>query len=99
LVLRWHHAKVQLRKWYEEGANIAGSCIGTFILAEAGLLDNAEATTTWWLAPLFRQRYPKTRLDESRSGLDVEAIAAEVGYSGGHTLRMLLRERLGRGVR
>jgi transcriptional regulator GlxA family with amidase domain len=33
------------------------------------------------------------------SGLDVEAIAAEVGYSGGHTLRMLLRERLGRGVR
>jgi hypothetical protein len=47
----------------------------------------------------FRQRYPKTRLDESRSGLDVEAIAAEVGYSGGHTLRMPLRERLGRGVR
>jgi putative intracellular protease/amidase len=44
LVLRWHHAKVQLRRWYEEGANIAGSCIGTFILAEAGLLDNAEAT-------------------------------------------------------
>ena len=33
------------------------------------------------------------------SGLDVEAIAAEVGYSAGHTLRMLLRERLGRGVR
>jgi hypothetical protein len=27
-----------------------------------------------------------------------EAIAAEVGYSDGHTLRMLLRERLGRGV-
>src|ERR1700757_2115740 len=60
-------AKAQLRKWYEEGANIAASCIGTFILAEAGLLDSAEATTTWWLAPLFRQRYPKTRLDESRS--------------------------------
>ena len=33
------------------------------------------------------------------AGLDVEPIAAEVGYSGGHTLRMLLRERLGRGVR
>jgi transcriptional regulator GlxA family with amidase domain len=33
------------------------------------------------------------------SGLDVEAIAAEVGYADGATLRSLLRERLGRGVR
>lgn len=40
-------AKAQLRKWYDEGVNIAASCIGTFILAEAGLLDNREATTTW----------------------------------------------------
>jgi transcriptional regulator GlxA family with amidase domain len=33
------------------------------------------------------------------SGVDVEASAAEVGHKDGHTLRMLLRERLGRGVR
>src|SRR5262249_19615548 len=33
------------------------------------------------------------------SGLDVDAIAAEVGYNDGTTLRTLLRERLGRGVR
>lgn len=33
------------------------------------------------------------------SGIDVEAIAAEVGYDDGATLRTLLRERLGRGVR
>jgi transcriptional regulator GlxA family with amidase domain len=29
------------------------------------------------------------------SGLDIEAIAAEVGYIDGATLRTLLRERLG----
>jgi transcriptional regulator GlxA family with amidase domain len=33
------------------------------------------------------------------SDLSVEAIATEVGYVDGATLRTLLRERLGRGVR
>ncbi len=33
------------------------------------------------------------------NGLDLEAIAAEVGYTDGATLRTLLRQRLGRGVR
>jgi transcriptional regulator GlxA family with amidase domain len=47
-------------------AQVAASCIGTFILAEARLLDHQEATTTWWLAPLFRQLYPNVMLDESR---------------------------------
>ena len=59
-------AKTQLQKWHAKGVHIAASCIGSFILADAGLLDHCEATTTWWLAPLFRQRYPKVSLDESR---------------------------------
>jgi transcriptional regulator GlxA family with amidase domain len=33
------------------------------------------------------------------SDMDVDAIAAEVGYEDGATLRALLRKRLGRGVR
>jgi len=33
------------------------------------------------------------------SGLDLDAIAAEVGYADGATLGTLLRQRLGRGVR
>lgn len=48
----------QLRSWAAQGTQIAAACIGTFVLAESGLLDGQRATTTWWLAPLFRQRYP-----------------------------------------
>ena len=69
-----------LRVWSERGAKTAAACIGTFVLAESGLLDDQDSTTTWWLAPLFRQRYPKVRLDESRmivkSGRFVTAGAA-----------------------
>jgi transcriptional regulator GlxA family with amidase domain len=63
-----------LRKWSGRGALTATACVGTFVLAESGLLDGEEATTTWWLSPLFRQRYPRVRLDESRIIVQSNAV-------------------------
>jgi transcriptional regulator GlxA family with amidase domain len=69
-----------LQRWAEQGALMTAACIGTFVLAESRLLDDHDATTTWWLAPLFRSRYPAVRLDEShmlvKSGKIVTAGAA-----------------------
>ena len=76
-------AKQQLRDWYAAGASIAASCIGTFLLAETGLLDHRESTTTWWLSPLFRQRYPNVRLDETRMLVTSERIVT-AGAAMGH---------------
>lgn len=73
-------AATVLQKWARKRALMTAACIGTFVLAESGLLDHQRATTTWWLAPMFRARYPKVELDESnmivRSGRFVTAGAA-----------------------
>jgi transcriptional regulator GlxA family with amidase domain len=75
-----HDAGDALRRWAGRGATVSAACIGTFVLAESGLLDRQQATTTWWLAPMFRQRYPEVALTESnmvvRSGQFVTAGAA-----------------------
>ena len=73
-------AAAVLRHWAGRGATMSAACIGTFVMAESGLLDHQHATTTWWLAPLFRKRYPEVLLEEShmivQSGRFVTAGAA-----------------------
>lgn len=76
-------ATAWLRAAHAGGTRIGAACIGGFVLAESGLLDGHDATTTWWLGPLFRQRYPAVRLDESRmvvpSG-DFVTAGAAIGH-------------------
>jgi transcriptional regulator GlxA family with amidase domain len=61
-------AKAQLLKWRAEGALIAASCIGTFLVAETGLLD---------------QRYPNVLLDESRMLVPTD-VGVTAGAAMGH---------------
>ncbi|HEY8090051.1 MAG TPA: helix-turn-helix domain-containing protein, partial [Polyangiaceae bacterium] len=55
-----------LRSWNKGGTRVAGACTATFVLASSGILDGGKATTTWWLSPVFRERFPRVALDESR---------------------------------
>jgi transcriptional regulator GlxA family with amidase domain len=59
---------------HQQGKMIATSCSGTFALAASGILDDQDATTSWWLAASFRAQFPKVRLDSSKLLVDTGQV-------------------------
>lgn len=79
----WKTPLAKLRE-LEGGPLVAASCYGTFALAEAGLLNNLPATTTWWMEQEFRQRYPAVLLDADKTLID-SGNAVTAGAMTAHT--------------
>ncbi len=63
-----------LRRFGPRCSLVAASCSAVFLLAEAGLLVDKTATTTWWLGGAFRARYPDIELDETRMVVDSPGV-------------------------
>ncbi|WP_410010288.1 GlxA family transcriptional regulator [Pantoea agglomerans] len=50
---------------WQRGAEVVGLCLGTYVLAYAGLLDQHRASTHWEFERDFSERFPQVHLDSN----------------------------------
>lgn len=91
-VLNW------LRKQARSGATIGGVCTGSWILAEAGLLDGRKATIHWENHDGFAEAFPEVDLYRSVFVHDGNRLTAAGGTSPIDLLLHLISEAQGEGV-
>ncbi|WP_407563934.1 GlxA family transcriptional regulator [Streptomyces sp. 184] len=82
-----------LRAAAARGARIASICVGSFVLAAAGLLDGRRATTHWEHAAALADRYPQIEVDTSVLYVDDGAILTSAGVASGLDLCLHLVRR------
>ncbi len=63
-----------LAEQWRDGALLASSCSGVFLLAAAGLLRGQPVTTTWWLGPELSARFPDVHVDTDRMVVEGDRV-------------------------
>lgn len=77
----------------------ASVCSGTFLLAEAGLLEGRRAATHWAMFDMLKQRYPSIEIDNDAIFVKQDSIWTSAGVSAGIDLALaLVEEDCGREV-
>lgn len=89
-------AAAWLADCHRGGSVITSSCSGALLLADAGLLDDAEATTHWGYCDAIRSHFPRVRLNPAKtlvcSGIGQRLVTAG-GGTAWHNLALYLIAR------
>jgi len=83
-----------LKKHHAKGAYLAGVCMGSAYMAEAGLLDGRAATTHWALAEDFARRYPKVKWRTDLLITEDARLLCSGGVTAASDLSLYLVEKL-----
>jgi transcriptional regulator GlxA family with amidase domain len=83
-----------LRRAADRGAILVGLCLGSYVLAAAGLLDGHRVTTHWHWADDLACRYPRVQVDRNVLYVDEGRVITSAGGAAGidcclHLLRRL----------
>jgi transcriptional regulator GlxA family with amidase domain len=83
-----------LQRHYEQGAYVAGVCMGAAYLAEAGLLDGRVATTHWAVAEAIAARWPKVHWRPDLFVTEDNRLLCSGGVNGAMDVSLYLVEKL-----
>lgn len=70
-----------VREFASRGLPVVSVCVGAFLLAEAGILDRREATTSWLFAPELARTYPSVRVRPDRLVVTDGGVTTAAAYS------------------
>lgn len=84
-----------IRRWHAEGARVASSCTGAFLVAQAGALAGRPATTHWMFADELQRRYPSIEVRADRMIIDTGDVITSGGATAFLNLALYLVERFG----
>ena len=82
-----------LGRQYANGCIICAHCTSSFALAETGLLNGLAATTSWWLAEQFGQRYPDIELRAGELVVDEKRLITGGANGAEMVTALILVER------
>src|SRR5438105_3353794 len=77
-----------LRQALERSRRVASTCVGAFVLAEAGLLDGRRATTHWHRARDLQARFPKVKVEADRIFIIDGKVWTSAGVTAGIDLAL-----------
>lgn len=81
---------------HARGSQIVGLCLGTYVLAYAGLLKNHKAATHWEFEQDFIRRFPDVNLDSNALYVDDDRLITSAGTAAGIDCCLyLVRQRYG----
>ncbi|WP_153914009.1 GlxA family transcriptional regulator [Shewanella sp. TC10] len=88
--LQEHHRKDKL---------LVGLCLGSYVLACAGVLDGKKATTHWAFSEQFQQQFPKVEFDPNPLFIEHETLITSAGIAASldcclHIVRRLRGSKL-----
>jgi transcriptional regulator GlxA family with amidase domain len=78
---------------YNNGAEVASLCVGTFLLASTGLLNGKKCSTHWLFANEFRNMFPEVTLTDGSIITEEQGIYSSGGANSYWNLLLYLVEK------
>ena len=84
-----------LRKLHERGIKLGGICTGTFVLAEAGLMDGLDCSVHWEIAGALEELHPSVKCSNRLFIMDDEHLTCSGGTAPLDMVLNLISDRHG----